>query len=111
MQNIIYLLFLVFIAYANYFCLNNYDFKHAIIFNFIAWFIEAIIEAIFFGTGAFWGIIIQPIISGFITTYLCDFVFQKSKNIVAYFFILIIIILLVTFVPPFILKESAKMVS
>lgn len=111
MQNIIYLLFLVFIAYANYYCFNNYDFKHAMIFNFIAWFIEAILGALFFGNGSFVGIIIQPLINGFITTYLCDFVFQKSKNLLTYFIILLVIILLVIFVPPFIFSESAKMVS
>lgn len=111
MQNIIFFLFLVFVAYANYYCFSNYNFKHAMIFNFIAWFIEAILGAIFLGNGSFTGIILQPLFSGFITTYLCDFVYQKSKNVFTYFIILIIIILLVTFVPPFIIRESAKMVS
>lgn len=105
------IIYLLIIAYVSYYCLNRYDFKHVIIFNVTAFFIESIIGTIFFGNGSFIKIIIQPIVSGFVSSYLCSFVYDKSRTLLSYFIILIIIILAVTIVPVWIVSKSAQMVS
>ena len=98
------------VAYASYYCFENYGFKQAIIFNTIFLFVIAIIGGIMTGKTDFLNIVVQPLVSGIISTLACNFVFEKSNSLISYFIILIIIILAITILPGFIITKSAQMV-